>query len=153
MGPAWSWLAGHKNPASDMRRRRAVMCGRGRGPRSQPDSRLCERQQPLLFKRSTLCDKGGSENTAPCRGLDSSTHHSPPLLRSPLCGVPAAPPALRLWPVLTLFLDVSPPRHWIGKPHHDVLLYNSPTAGFQQTVSDLKGGHAEVCYPDVVLLV
>lgn len=28
-----------------------------------------------------------------------------------------------------------------------------PTTGFQQTVSDLKGGHAEICYPDVVLFV
>lgn len=28
-----------------------------------------------------------------------------------------------------------------------------PAAGFQQTVSDLKRGHAEVCDPDVVLLV
>lgn len=30
---------------------------------------------------------------------------------------------------------------------------NSPTAGLQQTVPDLQRRHAEVCYPDVVLLV
>lgn len=29
----------------------------------------------------------------------------------------------------------------------------SPAAGLQQAVPNLQGGHAEVCYPDVVLLI
>lgn len=30
---------------------------------------------------------------------------------------------------------------------------NSPTTRFQQAIADLQRGHAEICYPDVVLLI
>lgn len=31
--------------------------------------------------------------------------------------------------------------------------FDSPTARFQQAIADLQRGHAEICYPDVVLLI
>lgn len=61
------------------------------------------------------------------------------------------------------FLSVA---YWQLQLNHDLFLPSGrswhhlnyapnylPTAGFQQTVSNLKGGHAKVCYPDVVLFI
>lgn len=35
----------------------------------------------------------------------------------------------------------------------DLTAVNSPAARFQQAIADLQRGHAEICYPDVVLLI
>lgn len=106
-----------------------MMYGCGHGSVHSPDRRLLNRPTPAQRRRKTRRLAEGS--IAPLI-----------ILHPPRC-IPANPRAHLL---IEYIFDCRGCEQDVA-PHH------LPAAGFQQTVSDLKGGHAEVCYPDVVLFV